>query len=315
MQKEPSTNTTVTSTSYRDATGKIPHNMMNDYMFRAILQKNQNVLKGLISSVLHIPPEEITDIVIKNPILLGTSIKDKGFILDLHVCINHSRIINLEMQVINEKDWSERSLSYLCDLFRQLTRGEKYRHAKSVIHIGFLDFQPFPDNIEFYSLYKLLNVKNNHLYSDKFALGVIDLTHIELATQEDKAYQIDHWARLFKSTTWEEIKMIAENNKYMEEALQALYECNADDVIREQCLARVEQLAKENYYLRTIEEQAAELAQKEATLTEMQTELEQKDTSIAEMQTELEQKDTSIAVIQAELEQLRAQLELLNVQQ
>ncbi len=268
MEKVQSKIVTATSTSYRDATGKIPHNMMNDYMFRAILQKNQNVLKGLISSVLHIPPEEITDIVIKNPILMGKSIKDKGFILDLHVCINRSRIINLEMQVINEKDWPERSLSYLCDLFRQLTRGEKYRNAKPVIHIGFLDFQPFSDNIEFYSLYKLLNVKNNHLYSDKFALGVIDLTHIELATEEDKAYQIDHWARLFKSTTWEEIKMIAENNKYMEEALQALYECNADDVIREQCLARVEQLAKENYYLRTIEEQAAELAQ-------MQTELEQ----------------------------------------
>ena len=72
----------------------------------------------------------------------------------------------------------------------------------------------------------------------------------------------------------------------MEEALQALYECNADDVIREQCLARVEQLAKENYYLRTIEEQAAELAKKEATLAEMQAELEQLRAQLANFKVE-----------------------------
>lgn len=32
--------------SYLDATGEIPHNMTNDYMFRYILQKNEKVLAG-----------------------------------------------------------------------------------------------------------------------------------------------------------------------------------------------------------------------------------------------------------------------------
>ena len=31
------------------------------------------------------------------------------------------------------------------------------------------------------------------------------MTHIEQATDEDKAYGIDRWARLFKSTTWEAV--------------------------------------------------------------------------------------------------------------
>ena len=64
------------------------------------------------------------------------------------------------------------------------------------------------------------------LYSDKLALGVVDLKHIELANEEDRTFEIDHWARLFKATTWEEIKMIATNNEYMKEATQALYEYN-----------------------------------------------------------------------------------------
>lgn len=45
---------------------------------------------------------------------------------------------------------------------------------------------------------------SQYLYSDKFTLSVADLTHIELSTDEDKAYNIDRWAWLFKSTTWEE---------------------------------------------------------------------------------------------------------------
>lgn len=35
---------------------------------------------------------------------------------------------------------------------------------------------------------------------------------INLAAEEDKAWEIDYWARLFKATTWEEIKMIAKQN-------------------------------------------------------------------------------------------------------
>ena len=47
------------ATSYRDATGVIAYNMTNDYMFRYILQKNEKVLRGLISSLLHLDPNSI----------------------------------------------------------------------------------------------------------------------------------------------------------------------------------------------------------------------------------------------------------------
>ena len=34
--------------SFEEATGNIPYNMTNNYMFRYILQKNEKVLRGLI---------------------------------------------------------------------------------------------------------------------------------------------------------------------------------------------------------------------------------------------------------------------------
>lgn len=102
---------------------------------------------------------------------------------------------------------------------------------------------------------------------------MIDLTHIDLATDEDKTYHIDHWAKLFKATTWEDIKMIATENEYMEEAIQTLYECNADEIIREQCIARAEEIASKNYYIQALAERDAELAAKNAELAQLRAQL------------------------------------------
>lgn len=51
--------------------------MTNDYLFRALLQRNNNVLKGLISSLLHLDPSEVSSVVITNPIELGNAIDEK----------------------------------------------------------------------------------------------------------------------------------------------------------------------------------------------------------------------------------------------
>lgn len=58
-------------------TGKIRYTMRNDYMFKAVLQKNKKALTGLLAALLYKPVESITDIVIMNPIELGETIDDK----------------------------------------------------------------------------------------------------------------------------------------------------------------------------------------------------------------------------------------------
>ena len=96
----------------------------------------------------------------------------------------------------------------------------------------------FPDVPEFYATNMLMNVKNHRIYSSKFKLSVVDLTKIELATEEDKTYHIDYWARLFKAKTWEDIQMLAEKNEYLKEAAQSVYVANADEMVRQKCRAR-----------------------------------------------------------------------------
>lgn len=179
--------------SYKDATGKLPFSLTNDYMFHAVFQKNKTALTGLICSVLHMKPEDIKSIIITNPIKIGEQIDEKAFILDIEILLNDNQLINLEMQMENQYNWQDRSLSYLCRSFDQLYQGENYVDTKPVVHIGFLNFAPFPEHPEFNATYKLLNVKNHIVYSDKFVLNVIDLKHIELATEEDKAWTLTYY--------------------------------------------------------------------------------------------------------------------------
>ena len=148
-----------TNLSFETATGSIDYPFTNDYMFRAILQKDKQVLKALIAALLHLEKENIHDVVITNPIELGAAISDKDFILDIRINLNNEQLIDLEMQMSNEYNWSERSISYAARSFDQLNSGEEYKEVLPVHSIGFLNFTLFEDQPEFFATYELRNKK------------------------------------------------------------------------------------------------------------------------------------------------------------
>jgi predicted transposase/invertase (TIGR01784 family) len=96
---------------YEQATGALSYGLTNDYMFRALFQSSELARKGLIAAVLHRNPNEIRSVDIRNPIKLGDKIEDKEFVLDIEVLLNNNHIINLEMQMTDQLNWQDRSLS------------------------------------------------------------------------------------------------------------------------------------------------------------------------------------------------------------
>lgn len=50
--------------------------------------------------------------------------------------------------------------------------------------------------------------------------------------------ELYEWAELFKATTWEEIRMLAEKNVYIADTVVTLRQLPADEKIRMQCQAR-----------------------------------------------------------------------------
>ncbi|MBD5521704.1 MAG: Rpn family recombination-promoting nuclease/putative transposase [Lachnospiraceae bacterium] len=298
-QKEHFTSTSL-ATSFINAKGKIPYNMTNDYMFRAVLQSINKVLRGLICALLHLQESDIRSVEITNTIVLGQSIASKEIRLDVNVLLNDDRLINLEMQVANELNWPNRSVLYLCRSFDQLNHGQNYNEVKPVIHIGFLDYTLFKEYPEFYATYKLINVNNHHIYSDNIALSVVNLSKIDLATEEDRKYHIDKWAALFKAKTWEEIKMIAGNSEYLSEATKSIFQMCSDAQVRKMCLEIEEYHLDMQCFQRIIAEQ------KEALL--------KKDEALAEKDEALAMKDGALAKQEDIIRQLRAENELLRGQ-
>lgn len=284
--------TTMLSGDFASATGNIEYGFTNDYMFRAVLQRNKKVLKSLICSLLHLKSEEVISVEITNPIVLGETITDKDFVLDIHVSLNNNTSLNLEMQVQNLGNWTERSLSYLCRSFDNLNSGNDYSTVCPAVHIGFLDFTLFPEVPEFYATYRIMNVKNHHIYSSKFTLSVVDLTKIDLATDEDKAWGIDHWAHLFKATTWEELKMIAKNSETLQEASETLYNMHCEETIRGMARARQDYNRLHNY----LDHKIATL---EADNKKLTSDVEKLSSDIEKLSSTLAEKDAEIAKLRA----------------
>ena len=286
------------------ATGEIEYNMTNDYMFRALFQKNNRALKGLLSSLLHMQPDEILSVEITNPIVIGEAIQDKEFRLDIKAMLNGYQQINLEMQVVNRHDWPERSIGYLSRMYNNLQKGDQYIDTKPAIHVGILNFSPFEEQPIFYSRNLLMDVVQHRIYSSKFAVNVLDLSHIELETQEDKNWDLDFWARLFKAKTWEEMKMIAKDNEYFTEASNTLCDLYADFNVRERCRDREDYELEQKYLHDTIAQQESMLAQKDSML-------EEKDNTIAQQQNMLVQKDDMLAQQTEELAEMKRKIQEL----
>ena len=135
----------------------------------------------------------------------------------------------------------------------------------------------------------MMNVKNFNTYSSKFVLSVVDLTQIDFATAEDRAFQIDYWAALFKSKTWEDIKMLAEKNEYLDEASKTMFQLSADEQIKKRCLDREEYYQDLRAYEKAIAKKDVVIAEKDSIISEKDNALSEKDAIIAKLEAELAQ--------------------------
>lgn len=267
---------------YETVTGPLPYNLLNDLMFRIVFEINPKALKALLCSLLHYREEDIAEIEIKNPINLGNRIDEKTCIFDINILLNNQKQIHLELQVLGQKFWTDRSLCYLCRNFGKFNAGDNYQQIKHLIQIDILDFDLYKNSKEFYSIYHLANDKSGRIYSDKIALHVLELKKEEYATEEDKAYHIDYWAKLFKATTWEELRMLAQEQQVLQSTVETIYRVNADDYVRAELEAREDGLRLQRTYdneikqqLKTIDEQKYTIDEQKNYIAELEAKLKQ----------------------------------------
>ncbi len=227
----------------KNAAGPIKYGLTNDYMFRAVFQNSEEALRHLLSALLEIAFEEIVSCEIKNPIILGETIDEKTCILDIRLLLNRNRLINIEMQTSHLEHWDNRALFYLSRLYCSIRQGEDYGQLLPAMHIGILSKSPFENNNEFFSEYLIRNAKTGHVFSRNFSIRMLNLSQMENVPEEEKDSELYYWAKLFKATTWEEIRMLSEEKDYLNAAATNLCELSEEEKIQLQCEAR------DRYYL------------------------------------------------------------------
>jgi predicted transposase/invertase (TIGR01784 family) len=285
--------------------GKIRYPLTNDYLFRVLLQRRRNVLESIICSVLGVKVEDIRPVSIRNPIIPGALIDEKEYILDLNVILHGSVSVNIEMQVINYKDWPERSLQYLCRNFDSLNKGDDYLKSMTAIHIGILSFNLFSDSSDFFESYRLIGENSHRVYTDKFQLYTMCLPNVENASEKDIAFHRDVWGKYFKAKTWEELHTMAVAYPIIDEAAEEVYQCIQDEKIRARIEARQDYERRQRTLLRQLASKEEELASKDEQLASKEKELASKDEELASKDKQLEDKDLLIAELKKQIDTLK----------
>jgi predicted RNase H-like nuclease (RuvC/YqgF family) len=120
---------------------------------------------------------------------------------------------------------------------------------------------------------------------------VVDLTHIELATEEDRLSHRHLWASFFKAESWEDLKMLAQQDKNIEQAITTVQKLSEDELFRQRYEAREDflrqQIDHDMWYKNEFAKQKKTIAEQENTISELTDSIAEKDALIEELKQKL----------------------------
>jgi predicted transposase/invertase (TIGR01784 family) len=273
---------------------KLEYTFKNDTLFKLVFVKYPDLLKRLVAIILGISLESIEQFVITNPEMPPEVMGDKFCRLDINMTVNGQRV-DLEIQVSNEGDYTERSLYYWAREYSTgLGEGEEYRNIPRTIIISIVAFNLFECE-EYHSEYQALEVTRHTPLNDKMCLHYFELPKLpEVVSAED---ELKLWLALFKAETEEELERIkALGGAVMTQAIGAYRQVSATNEFKE--IERLRSRARHN------EASALGHARREER-EKWQGIVADKDTKIAEL---LADKDAAIADKDAKIAELLARL-------
>ena len=133
---------------------------------------------------------------------------------------------------------------------------------------------------------------------------MLSLNHTDVATEDDISNNLVYWASIFKATTWEEFKVLANGDPTMEEVGDLILELNTDNQAKEllEGQRRYREMMATQYsagYIDAEENYKSIIADKDATIAEISA-------SNAEKDAKLKADAETISKLEAELSRLRS---------
>ena len=208
------------------------YNLKNDVIFNSFFSRkgNEEYLIDFLQSLLKI---EITEIEIQGQVdLEKLAQNEKGGRLDLQAKLNNGIIVNIELQIKNEKNMEKRTLYYGAKtLSKEVKRGEEYNEIKQVIMINILNYEMFE-----YEEYVSETVIVSERHREKEIINGMKWYFIELPkfrkAQKNMEDKLNQWLVFIDDYDKGEIEMAEKKNKTLERARVELNYLTGDAEMR-----------------------------------------------------------------------------------
>ena len=217
--------------------------LTDDYIFKRVFayKGNESVLKDFLEALLKI---EIRGIKITNPEIIPYEKGEKRGLLDIKAEINDGTILDVEMQMKNERNTEERATEYMGKMIsEQLQVGDSYQKLKKSIVIFITNYN-FLNRNSYHSVGRMKfdkTLKDEYVdmgfkIEDEIASKYIEVHYIELPKFKKKELsrftKLDQWMCIFTQNK-EGIMLAEKENKEIKRAINTLDFLSKDPKERE----------------------------------------------------------------------------------
>ena len=222
-------------------------NPKNDYVFKRIFGYvgNENITKQMLNAIIKTPIENIK--LNQSTILEKDLLNDKVGIVDIYAKLNNKIDVDIEMQVVNQKNIEKRLLFYWSKLYAKVIKeGKNYGKLHNTIAILIADFE----------MNKLKSIKKfctkwqirEEEYTSVILTDDLELYILELPKGKKNGIKIEEQLKpclnfLENPKDMEIVDMSSKNTIAVKEAKKVLEQISQDE--REQYLAHL----REKYIL------------------------------------------------------------------
>jgi predicted transposase/invertase (TIGR01784 family) len=181
---------------------------LNDYVFKCIYGEQRNIenTRGLLKTILKIPPEDYHRLTVTDPFLKRRWRKDKQGIVDLKIETASGRQIAVELQVLRYKAMRERIVYYNArNTADQMKSGHRYETLRQSISVVITNYDLLPKAPSYLSRIELRDSETGELFTDLQQYVILDLSKLP---EEDDGRAVWPYLKFFKCRTKEEFEML-----------------------------------------------------------------------------------------------------------
>jgi predicted transposase/invertase (TIGR01784 family) len=216
---------------------------MVDFAFKFIFgsEQNKDILIDFLNATIN-GDETITNITLLNPFNMKEYIDDKLSILDVKAQLDNGTFVNVEVQLLNQKDMKNRTLYYWSKLYSsQLSESENYFKLKKTIAINILNFVLLDETQKYHTTYHLQEDKEGFQLTELMEIHMIEIPKLMHSCESLDDKLVD-WLLFLENPENKNMEVLTMKNPKIKKAMTVLEFISSDKRARELYEARQKEI-------------------------------------------------------------------------